>query len=241
MKEKTLVISDGNGANNGFKKWPFYLQLLLSKTTTVINRSVIGASNELIFMQLAETLATESIDHCVIQWTVPARFDLVANNFWRKQAIQDPVYFFNLVQNNKKQWWVTSNSQNKHIKTYHNRYVNKWQALQRSQAYIIAAAELLKFHNVDFVFSLCYNLEFLDPNKKILESYPWAWHQNNHGLSEFRSVSKFKKYDLGLSQPHTLIQLEWIDTVLKPNCTFVKYSNDVYNNIEQSLIKLCLK
>jgi len=241
MKKTILTISDGNGADNDFKKWPFYLQLLTNKTSRVINPSITGSSNEMMFMLLCEVLSKETIDYCIIQWSYPNRLDVVANDFWVEQAKKDSIYHFNLINNNNKQWWISSASDNEYIKKYHDCYIQSWQATQRSQAWIMAAAELLKFHNVKFVFSLCYSMDFLDPTKNILNSYPWVWHEKNQGISEFRNISQFKDFDKGLPQPHTLIHLDWIDKVLKPNCEFVNYTDTVYNTVEQSLLKLCLK
>lgn len=241
MKSNILTISDGNGVDTNFKKWPFYLQLLTSNYAKVINRSVIGASNELMFMQLSEVVAANKPDYCIIQWSIPNRIDLVADKFWLAQAEQDPVYNFNVVENNGKTWWVTSASDNEYVKEYHNRYIGTWQAQQRSQAWIIAAAELLKFHKIKFVFSLCYALDFIEPHTDILNSYPWIWHNDNLGLDDFRTISQFSSYDKGLAQPHTLIHLDWINQVLEPNCEFVNYNKDLYNNLEQALIKSCSK
>jgi hypothetical protein len=237
MKKKLLIISDGNGVSTDFKKWPALLEVLCVKTLTVVNRSVIGASNELMLMQLAEAVQQDHYDYAVVQWSGADRIDLVADEFWIDQAKQDPVYHFNLVESNQKTWWVTSKSQNAHVKEYHSKYIRRWQAQQRSQAFMLSAAELLKFHQVPFGFSLCYNFEFLDPYQSILETYPWIWHSNNSGISEYRTQSKHSHLDQGLSQPHTLIQLDWIDQVLRPACEIIDYSQEVYYNVEQALIK----
>lgn len=237
MKKILLTISDGNGVDNDFKKWPFYLKLLLSKTHTIINRSVVGASNEFMFMQLCEAVYNHDIDHAIIQWSIPNRVDIVADDFWKKQAQQDPVYHFNIVKNNEQTWWVTSRSENDYIQEYHNKYIKYWQALQRTQSYMMAAAELLKFKKIDFIFSLCYNYEFENPNKNILDSYPWLTCNNNKGYSDFRHISKFSKFDKNLAQPHTLINLDWINTVVKPNTSFVDYDERNYLSLEQTLIK----
>jgi hypothetical protein len=237
MKKTILTISDGNGVDSNFKKWPFYLRLLVSKNAIVINRSVIGASNEMIFMQLAEAVNSESIDCAIIQWSNPVRLDVIVDDFWAEQAKIDPTYHFNLVNNNLQKWWVTSASTNPYIQEYHKKYISFWQAVQRSQSYMMAAAELLKFHKINFVFSLCYKFNFLSPHRAILDSYPWVWHESTQGLSEFRTHSQFKEYDTKLAQPHTLIQLEWIDKVLKPNCKFVDYDQKSYYNIEKAVLK----
>jgi hypothetical protein len=237
MKKNLLVISDGNGIDNNFKKWPFYLSLLLSKTHKIINRSVVGASNELIFLQLCETVNSIQIDQAIIQWSIPNRVDVVLDSFWSDQAQIDPVYHFNIIKSNNNNWWVTSGSANPYIQDYHKRYIKYWQALQRTQAFIMAAAELLKSRNIEFAFSLCYDYDFIDPNKDIISSYPWISFNGLKGYSEFRNHSKHRQYDTGLPQPHTLINLDWINTVLKPCVDFIGFDDRVYSNLEQAVFK----
>lgn len=235
-----LVVSDGNGVDAKFPKWPTILKILTSKTNCIINRSVIGASNELIFMQIAEAIEQDHIDFAIIQWTNPTRLDVVVNEFWEGQAAIDDVYHFNIVNNNSKQWWVSSESTNPHVREYHTKYINHWQAHQRSQSYMLAAAELLKSKNIKFIFSLCYKFNFYDPFVGILNSYPWAWHTPNLGINDFRTVSRFAKFDIPeYSQPQPLIALDWIDQVLRPHCGFVDYSRKTLYNIENSLLKKC--
>ena len=241
MKKNILTISDGNGVDTDFKKWPFYLGLLMSKTANIINRSVIGASNELMFMKLADSVDQEEIDFAIVQWSFPNRLDVVANEFWQAQAKEDSVYHFNFTESAGKEWWVTSASENSYIRDYHEKYINKWQATQRSQTTMLAAAELLKQKGIKFVFSLCYEFNFVSPTKNILETYPWVWHSPNQGLSEFRTQSRFAEFDTGLPRPHTLIQLDWIDKVLRPSCEFIDYNQTTYYNIEQTLLKTCSK
>ena len=236
MKKNLLIISDGNGVENDFKKWPLLLQMLTTKSLNIINKSVVGASNEM--MQLAEIVAQQPIDYAIIQWTRPRRVDVVTNDFWDQQAAADPVYHFNLIKNNNQTWWVTSASTNSYIKEYHTKYINQWQAVQRTQTYIIAAAELLKFHNIEFAFSLCYELDFIKPIDQLLRTYNWAWHIENQGISEFRHTSKYLHLDYDRAQVHPLIALEWINRVVKPSCKFIDYSDEVYYNVEQSLVTL---
>lgn len=236
MKKQLLIISDGNGVDTDFVKWPTLLKILTTKSLNVINRSVVGASNEMMLLQLSDA-DLANIDYAIIQWTIPHRIDLVVNDFWRHQAEIDPVYHFNLVENNQKTWWVTSASKNPYVKQYHSQYIDYWHASLRTAGYMLAAAELLKFHNIKFVFSLCYQFEFSGVYKDILTSYPWAWHMPNFGLSEFRTQSKYHHLDKKLSQPHPLIGLEWIDRVLKPGTDFIDYDPTTYYNVEQSLLK----
>lgn len=241
MTKNLLVISDGNGIDTHFKKWPTFLKMLLSKTHHVINQSVVGASNEMIFMQLADAVRNQKIDQAIIQWTIPQRIDVIADAFWVEQAKTDPVYQNNLVESNNQLWWVSSDSNNELVKNYHHTYIKHWQAKQRSQSYILAAAELCKLNHIQFTFSLCYKFEFIQPLDSALQTYPWAWHEPNHGISEFRNHSQYAVYDTGLPQPCSLIQLEWLDQVLKPCCDFIDYDQKTFYNIQQALLKQCSK
>jgi hypothetical protein len=236
MKKRLLVISDGNGVDTDFVKWPTILKILTTKSLSTVNRSVIGASNEMMLLQLTEAVK-EDIDYAIIQWSIPNRIDLVGTSFWKQEAALDPVYNFNLIENNGQTWWVTSASKNAHVQQYHQKYINQWHSVLRTESYMLAAAELLKFHNIKFVFSLCYKFDFVNPYTDILNSYPWVWHVPNFGISEFREHSKYRSLDKNLSQPHPLIGLEWINQVLKPGTDFIDYDSTTYYNVEQSLLK----
>ena len=236
MKKQLLIISDGNGADTDFVKWPTLVKMLTTKNLTVINQSIIGASNEMLLLRLSEA-DLNNIDYAIVQWTLPQRIDLVTDEFWLEQAGADPVYSFNLVENNKKTWWVTSASNNLHVKQYHTQYIKEWHASLRTESYMLAAAELLKFHGIKFVFCLCYRFNFLEPYSKVLTTYPWAWHSANCGINDFALHSKYQHLDKKLNQPHPLVALEWINQVLKPVADFIDYDPKVYYNVEQSLLK----
>jgi hypothetical protein len=231
MKKILLAVSDGNGVDNDFKKWPTLLQLMSMDSLLVKNKSVVGASNEMILLQIAESI--NEIDCAIIQWTVPLRLDVVIDEFWQEQADIDKVYDFNIISSNKQQWWVTSASDNPYIKEYHNRYIKDWHATQRSQSYMLAAAELLKNKNIPFIFTLAYNFNFDGALADAVKTLPWVYQD----LDSFRFTSEFKGLDQGLAQPHSAIQLEWLHTVVKPNCNFIDYDPIKYYNIQKHLTK----
>ncbi len=236
-KKSLLVISDGNGVENKFHKWPFFLKLLTTKTLNLINKSIVGSSNELILYQLVNTIKEQNIDYAIIQWTNPLRVDVIADDFWVKQANIDPIYHFNIVNVLNNNWWITSGSQNTYIQEYHTKYVKNLHSNLRSMSWIMAASDLLKTNNIEYKFCLCYKLNFISPFDTILKKYPWVWHESNQGINEFRYTSQYFKYDQGLAQPHPLIGLDWIHRVLKPQCDFVDYDDNAYYNIEKSLLK----
>jgi hypothetical protein len=238
MAKTLLTISDGNGSSSAnFIKWPKLLQALTLDSLQITNKSIPGASNELILMQLAETLRNEAVDCAIIQWTFPQRVDLILTDFWSDQAKDDSVYHSNIFDSNGARWWVTSHSDNKYIREYHNRYIGDWHSTQRSQVYMLAAAELLKNKQIPFVLCLAYHFDFVAPTKEVIEALPWVWHEPNKGLSEFRSSSQFYNLDQGLANPHSAIQLDWINAVLKPKCEFVDYPEIRYYNIQKHLTR----
>jgi len=238
MSKTLLTISDGNGLSiANFTKWPKLLQALTLDSLQILNKSIPGASNEFILMQLAETLKNETIDCAIIQWTVPQRVDVILTDFWNDQANDDSVYHSNIFNSDNNQWWITSHSDNKYIREYHDRYIGDYHSAQRSQFYILAAAELLKNKQIPFVFCLAYQFDFVGSTKEDIESLPWVWHEPNKGLSEFRSSSQFYKLDQGLVNPHSAIQLDWVNAVLKPNCEFVDYPEIRYYNIQKHLTR----
>jgi hypothetical protein len=237
-----LVISDGNGVDGSDSvkgdtvRWPRYLKLL-SPSLNIINKSVVGGGNEIMFMQLAQVINQNNIDYAIIQWSVPRRLDIVANEFWLHQAEIDPTYSFNIVNAGGEDWWVTSNSFNKYVKEYHNNYIGYWQAAQRSQSYMLAAAHLLEKHNIKYKFSLCYQFDFIYPLKDSMSNLNWVWHESYKGISEYRHTSQYAYLDAGTPRPHTLIHLDWIDKVLAPACDFIDYDSKRYYNMEQFILK----
>ena len=232
MKKTLLAVSDGNGVDTAnFKKWPSLLQALASASLKIKNKSVVGASNEMILMQIAESIESENIDYAVIQWTIPLRVDIVADDFWNQQANIDPVYHFNIVPSNNHNWWVTSDSNNPYIKEYHSRYIKEWQATQRSQSYMLSAAAILQNKNIPFIFTLAYKFNFVGPLTSAVKNLPWL----DQDLDSFRYTSAYIDLDQGKAQPHSAIQLEWLNTIVKPNCDFIKYDPNRYKKIINSI------
>jgi hypothetical protein len=241
MKKNLLVISDGNGVETDFEKWPRLLGILLSQNFNIINRSQIGASNEFILLQLAEALEHNHIDHAIIQWTTAQRLDLLIDDFWHEQRKQDPKYSFNTATSNGQDWWITSGSHNSYIREYHTRYIKPWQADQRTYSTMLSGAKLLESKNIDYKFSLCYDFEFKGNFDGTLRSLPWIWHKPNKGITDFVNVSQYKSYDQGLSNVHPLVALDWINNVLRSQCDFVDYSDKTFYNLVTAIEKKCSK
>lgn len=241
MKKNLLVISDGNGVETDFEKWPKLLGILMGKNLNILNYSQIGASNEFIMLQLAEAIEQHQIDYAIIQWTTAQRLDLVMDDFWQGQKTIDKKYSFNTATSNGQNWWITSGSHNTYIRDYHTRYIKSWQADHRTYSTILGTAKLLESKNINYKFTLCYDFDFTGNFADCLKSLPWIWHESNKGITDFVKLSQYKNYDKGLSNVHPLVALDWINTVLKSQCDFIDYDEKTYYNIVRAIELKCSK
>lgn len=240
MKKRLLIISDGNGVDSGSnRRWPTLLKLLLNQTHEVVNHSIAGASNETILFKLAETLGEQTFDQAIIQWNGYRRVDLVINDFLQPHVSREEKYN-RTTSINGKDIWVTSGCKNSLISQYHS-MIDNWHTKQRNQAFFLSAANILQQARVDFYFTLGYSFDFEPPLNSFVDQLPWLWHEHHLGLDNFRQISEFKDLDLNLPQPHTLVHLDWIQSVLLPQCSFIDYSPQTFYNIKQALLKQCSK
>lgn len=225
---KILIISDGNGIDvDNCPKWPSMLKHLTGHD--IENRSVIGSSNETMFNLLRDTNLSD-IDHAIIQWSFPQRFDTVINEYWIEQAENDPIYHFNIHKILDRDWWISSGSKNDAVREYHTKFVREPQAKHRTIANIWAATAYLRHKNVPHTFSLCYDI---DLGEEILD-LNWAWHKTYGGIRSFTEQSKHGNLDdAACPRPHPLVQLEWIKEVLAPVME-IKIDTKRYQKIEES-------
>ena len=88
MKKTLLAVSDGNGVDTAnFKKWPSLLQALASASLKIKNKSVVGASNEMILMQIAESIESEKL---FVEWLITKEFNV------KKVYILTALIFLNI-------------------------------------------------------------------------------------------------------------------------------------------------
>lgn len=122
-------FGDGFACGHIWPEWPQILQALLPNDKIHV-RSGIGAGNEFLISQL---LQCDVRDQTVIfQWADARRFDkIIEDEEWCMLAKSDPIYHFNLYQDNHNTWWLSSASQNKDVRTYHDFYIQGNQAKQR--------------------------------------------------------------------------------------------------------------
>lgn len=228
---KILTISDGNGVDReSSPRWPTILRHLTD--IKILNKSVVGASNETMFNLLRDTDLSD-VDHAVVQWTAFSRLDVIVDDFWITQAENDPVYYFNLHKILGDTWWVSSASQNEHVLEYHKKYIRTAQAKHRSTAFLWAAIAYLNHHGVPFTFSLCYDLD-LDLD---FPDGMWAWHKPNGGIRSFHEISKHGNLDIPeCPRPHPLVQLDWLRQILIPKIG-MQLDESRFSKIEKMFIE----
>lgn len=122
-------VGDGFAHGHIWPEWPQILQALLpDRSIQVI--SGVGAGNEFLINRLLQCDVRNR--KVIFQWADACRFDkIIEDQQWYSIAESDPVYHFNLHQHRQHTWWLSSASQNKDIRRYHEFYVQKNQAHQR--------------------------------------------------------------------------------------------------------------
>ena len=229
---KILTISDGNGVDvERCPKWPTILKHLTG--SVVKNLSIVGASNETMFNVLRDA-DLKDVDHAIIQWSFPQRFDTIIDDFWIEQAEKDLTYHFNIHEILGEDWWISSGSKNENVREYHTKFIRKSQATHRTIANIWAATAYLRHKQVSHTFSLCYDIEL---DEEVLD-LNWAWHKRYGGIRSFSEQSKHKDLDdISCPRPHPLVQLEWIKKILAPSIS-IEINEDRYRKIEESFDKM---
>jgi hypothetical protein len=217
-----LTIADGFGDSVAvphwypdYIKWPEIIKLM-TRGVTLQNLSRYGAGNEYIIQCLRQNLVKS--DAVLIQWASPNRLDLVLSHnphyqeFWNQQIKDDRVYNNNVVQIGEIPIWITSASTSIGVREYHEKFISRQQHQLRSQLYIDYATLLLKDKKHGFL--LTKNSEYL--NSTVMDQSNWHWHEQFHGMCEFRRVSKYADLDLEITQPIPLIQFDFIRQFIQP-------------------------
>lgn len=125
------IFCAGDGFAHGhiWPEWPQVLQALLPDDKVHV-LSGIGSGNEFLISKL---LQHDVRDRTVIfQWADARRFDkIIEDQQWNTIAKSDPIYHFNFYQDRHHTWWLSSASQNKDVRLYHDFYVQEKQSRQR--------------------------------------------------------------------------------------------------------------
>jgi hypothetical protein len=219
---RLLTIADGFGDSivgpswyPDYIKWPEIIKLM-TRGVTLQNLSRYGAGNEYIIQCLRHNLVNS--DAVLVQWAMPNRLDLVLSHapqyqeFWNQQINDDPVYNNNVVQVGNIPIWLTSASTLPVVREYHEKFISGQQHRLRSQLYIDYATLLLK--DKKYGFLLTKNSTYLDAI--VTDQSNWHWHEQFHGMCEFRHVSKYADLDLGITQPIPLIQFDFVRQFIQP-------------------------
>jgi hypothetical protein len=148
---KIFCLGDGFAHGHIWPEWPQILTALLPDYD-VIPITGIGAGNEfLISGLLGQDIANSTV---IFQWAIANRFDKLLrfhNDQWQEIIKNDPVYWFNVVEQNGVKWWLSSGSTSSEVKHYHDFYVTRRQAHHRlvNQQKLIEA--YVNYHNCNYV------------------------------------------------------------------------------------------
>jgi hypothetical protein len=111
----------------------------------VVNSAGIGAGAEYLVHRLVRQLEAMRGNHVIFQWPVADRFDkIVEDQRWADIIKNDPVYHFNTVNDDMHVWWLSSASQQKEIRTYHEFFVQAEQQRMRVEDYKILVQNTLE-------------------------------------------------------------------------------------------------
>jgi len=215
---RVLTLSDGFGdpypPNSWYLKyykWPEIIGLM-TKDTTINNRSRYGAGNEFMINMLKHHI--DQTDMVLVQWSIPRRLDLILTDqnvkFWEPAIASDTAYHDNIVNCGQDRFWISSASVIKPVRDYHEHYVSMRQHQLRSQIYIDYAKLLLDKHKIPYQFMLVYDSNYLDVDAN------WIWHQPKKGLDSFRHQSKYKDLDLKFVQPIPLVAFDFVKQYIMP-------------------------
>ena len=133
--DKIFTFGDGYATGHLWPEWPQILEALVPNYQ-VINTAGIGAGAEYLVHQLVKQLDQMPESHVIFQWPVADRFDkIVEDQRWSDIIKNDPVYHFNTVPDDMHLWWLSSASQQKEIRTYHEFFVQPEQQRMRVEDY----------------------------------------------------------------------------------------------------------
>lgn len=133
--DKIFTFGDGYATGHLWPEWPQILQALVPDYE-VINTAGIGAGAEYLVHKLVQQLPNMAHSHVIFQWPVADRFDKVVEDpRWADIIKNDPVYHFNTIIDDMHVWWLSSASEQKEIRTYHEFFVQPEQQRMRVADY----------------------------------------------------------------------------------------------------------
>lgn len=146
---KIFCLGDGFAHGHLWPEWPQILAALLPDHD-VVPITGIGAGNEfLISGLLSQDIANSTV---IFQWAIANRFDkLLQDDQWQDIIKNDPVYFFNVVEQDNAKWWLSSGSRSSEVVHYHKFYMQRRQAELRlaNQQKLIDA--YVAYHHCNYV------------------------------------------------------------------------------------------
>jgi hypothetical protein len=150
--DKIYCFGDGYATGHIWPEWPQILQALLPNHQVIITAG-IGAGAEWLVTRMIQQLSDIPGNTVVWQWPQANRFDkLIEDDVWHSRATSDPVYHFNLHNNQNQTWWLSSASPAPEVRKYHRDYVQPQQHQQRLINYQTLVQHTLENLNCPHMF-----------------------------------------------------------------------------------------
>lgn len=169
------TFGDGFAAGHIWPEWPQFLEVFTNDQVT--NHGVVGAGNELIFnTAIKQSFTATSDDVFLVQWAMPVRFDKILETpDWHELQKTDEVYRNNRYMVFDNIWWPTSGSALPEIRHYHNFYVQRKQAVERSVMYMLSLSGYLTNLGIAHHYFSTYDLHISDhPLADHVNQLPWV-------------------------------------------------------------------
>lgn len=127
--DNIYCLGDGFAHGHIWPEWPQIVTALLPRCR-VHTITGVGAGNEfLINGLLQQDVANQLV---IFQWANEQRFDkLIQDDVWHEISKSDTVYHSNVYCRDGDIWWLSSSSQLRPVRLYHDFYVQSKQAQYR--------------------------------------------------------------------------------------------------------------
>lgn len=200
MRNKIFCVGDGYGQTKLWPQWPMMVDLLMPDREVEIF-SPAGAGPEIMVEYLlhqGNALVGQTV---IIEWSNPDRLDKLISPEsvkWLEIAISDPVYKYNFVTlNDGSHWWLSSDSTRPEVLEYHEKTIDRAQAVRRMFNYVVLMQSYLKDHNVKYV------------STSLEEMYTYYKYGKHAEL--------FRTNKVGGRQPQPIVHFDFVVERLLPN------------------------
>ncbi len=204
-----FCFGDGFACDHIWPSWTSIIEALYPDNT-ITNYGGIGAGHEFVVASIIEAHKNNSQGFFLVQWPHANRFDkLLADDSWNDLIKADPVYHFNTVKLGTKKWWLSSASEVKEVKHYHDFYVQSEQAELRDFNYRYLTSNLLKNQSMFF---------------------------STREMQQFSKQDRFNLTRLDQIQPSPVVYMHYVEEFILPKMP-TQPDQELLNNLKSKILK----